>query len=290
MSNIETVIEPRKRDLGGFMVGRLLPHAHKRMVGPFIFFDHMGPAQFKPGQGMDVRPHPHIGLSTVTYLFEGAITHRDSLGYKQDILPGDINWMTAGSGIVHSERTPEELRKNGHKVNGLQIWIALPKHSEDIAPSFNHFPGKNLPLIESKGTKIKLIAGKAFLRNSPVPVFSPLFYFEVFLEAGTKFHFQPTTNHESGLYLLRGNMCIEGKTYSNLAMPIWKPGSPVDVTAESDSHFVVFGGEPFEEPREIWWNFVSSSKEKIEAAKERWRQQKFSKIPGETEFIPLPNE
>lgn len=288
MSNLETIIVPRARDLGGFSVARLLPYARKRMVGPFIFFDHMGPAEFSDGKGMDVRPHPHIGLSTVTYLFDGEITHRDSLGHKKNIVPGDVNWMTAGKGIVHSERTPAELRATAHILHGLQIWIALPLHYEDTDPSFHHYPSHTLPLIESKGTKIKLIAGKAFLRNSPVPTFSPLFYFEVFLEQGTKFHFQPTKNHEAGMYLLKGSVQIEDQSYQDHVMPIWQPSAPVDIYAQTDCHFVVFGGEPFEEDRIIWWNLVSTSQEKIDAAKESWREQKFPKIQDETEFIPLP--
>lgn len=286
MSNLEVIVYPRQKDLGGFKVKRVLPFANKRSVGPFVFLDHMGPVEFAPNKSMDVRPHPHIGLSTLTYLFEGAITHRDSLGYVQEIQPGDVNWMTAGRGIVHSERTTRQA--SPHKLNGLQFWVALPKIYEEIEPSFTHCPSHALPLIEGEGSQIKLIAGKAFLRSSPVNTYSPLFFFEVRLSEGKTFSFQPTRDQEAALYLISGKLRIEEKIFEGHILPIWKLGKSIEIKAITAAHFVILGGDLFDEERHIWWNFVSSSKERIEKAKSDWRDGNFASVPGESEFIPLP--
>ncbi len=290
MSSIELMIESRKKDLGGFTVGRVLPYAKKQTVGPFIFLDHMGPAEFAPGQGMDVRPHPHIGLATVTFLFEGAITHRDSLGFQQDIRPGDVNWMTAGKGIVHSERTPGDLRKSGQKIHGLQIWVALPKEAEQIEPSFHHHPSSSLPEFKSQGAQVKLILGEAFEHKSPVKTYSPMFYFEVKQAQGGRLEYSVAPKHEVALYILSGEIEIDEQHFGPRQMPVLKTGNNLNLRSIKDSHFIVLGGEPLAEPRHIWWNFVASSKDLIEKAKAKWQEQGFDQVPGETEFIPLPKD
>jgi redox-sensitive bicupin YhaK (pirin superfamily) len=283
------VIRPREHDLGDFVVRRLLPVAARRMVGPFIFFDHMGPADFPPGHAVDVRPHPHIGLATITYLFEGQILHRDSVGSEQTIDPGDLNWMIAGSGIVHSERVTETVRHAGQKLHGLQLWIALPFDHEEGPAEFFHHPAADLPKGGEPGASWTLIAGSAFGQTSPAKTFSPMAYLEIKLEAGACFAL-PEGIREKAVYLVSGDIEIECQSIAPGEMAAWAESEDLVVLAREDSHLVMIGGEPFPEPRFIYWNFVSSSKERLEQAKEDWKAGKFPKVPGDDkEFIPLPD-
>lgn len=285
---IDLVIDQRRKDLGGFEVGRVLPFAKRRMVGPFIFFDHMGPAQFAAGFGreVDVRPHPHIGLSTLSYLFEGEMTHRDSVGVTQDIRPGEVNWMTAGSGITHSERF-EHLRAEGGAMNGIQTWIALPTEDEETAPAFDHHGADSLPNYEDAGMTARLIAGDAFGAKSPVNVHSPLFYVHWTLQAGAKAQI-PNQYPERAAYVAKGSVEIEGRQFNEGQMVIFAPGDTPVVQALTPALVMVLGGEPIG-PRFIEWNFVSSSKDRIEQAKADWRAGRM-KLPDadHDEFIPLP--
>ncbi|HEY3486762.1 MAG TPA: pirin family protein [Gammaproteobacteria bacterium] len=283
---VKLLIEARIKDLGGFAVRRLLPHAKQRLVGPFIFFDHMGPAQFAPGQGVDVRPHPHINLSTVTYLFEGAFMHRDSLGSAQLIEPGAVNWMTAGRGIVHSERTPPELRKGQHRVHGLQLWVALPHLYEEISPVFEHCPAAALPSLERNGARIRVLAGRAYGVSSPVRTHSPLVYLDVELEQGRCLRL-PDDYSERAIYTVDGELRLGQQTLAQHQMMVLNPG-PVEIQALNNARAVMIGGEPLDGERYIWWNFVSSRKERIEQAQADWKENRFAPVPGETEFIPLP--
>jgi redox-sensitive bicupin YhaK (pirin superfamily) len=286
---IEMEIIPRTRDIGAFEVGRVLPFAKRRMVGPFIFFDHMGPALLGPGAGMEVRPHPHIGLSTVTYLFEGSILHRDSLGSVQLITPGDMNWMTAGRGIVHSERSAPEARQSEERLHGLQLWVALPEASEETAPAFIHYPGSDLPSLSGDGVDARIIAGSQFGQTSPVVTHSPLFYVDIALAPGARLVLEPDYE-ERALFLIEGRLEAEGREYAPGRMLVLKPGCPVMLQALDACRLVALGGEPLEGPRHIWWNFVSSSRERIEAAKAEWRETRFNApVPGDDEFIPLPD-
>jgi len=282
-------ISPHERDLGGFSVRRLLPSAARRMVGPFVFFDHMGPAEFGPGQGIDVRPHPHIGLATVTYLFEGAIEHRDSLGSLQRITAGDVNWMTAGRGIVHSERTPADLRASGGRMQGLQTWVALPRDQEHCDPAFVHHPAATLPVIEMPGVSMRLIAGSAFGQTSPVECASSMFYIAVEMEAGASFVL-PDAYAERGVYPLLGDVSINEGVLPAGQMAVLNQSEPVTLQALSPARLMLLGGEPLDGERFLWWNFVASDRADIEEAKERWRNGGFDAVPGETEFIPLPGE
>lgn len=285
---VATVIDARPRDLGGFKVGRVLPSATRRLVGPFIFFDHMGPADFAPGQGLDVRPHPHIGLATVTYLFDGEIIHRDSLGSHQPIRPGDINWMTAGRGIAHSERTSAELRSAGSKIDGLQLWVALPRAHEETAPAFRHHPSSTLPAFERDGARIRLLAGTAYGETSAVQTLSSLFYVDVALPAGCTLPI-PREHEERAVYIVKGAIVCGAEHAGPGRMLVFTPGVDVVLRAESDSQVVLIGGAAIDGERYIWWNFVASSKERIEQAKRDWKEQRFPKVPGdEVEFIPLP--
>jgi redox-sensitive bicupin YhaK (pirin superfamily) len=285
---IETIIDARPRDLGGLKVGRLLPSAARRLVGPFIFFDHMGPAELGPGEGMDVRPHPHVGLATVTYLFEGEIVHRDSLGSHQPIRPGDVNWMTAGRGIVHSERTSADLRRTGSKLDGLQLWVALPRVDEETAPQFHHHPADTLPTLEREGAAIRVLAGTAYGATAPVRTFSPLFYLDVTIPAGCTLPI-PREHEERAAYVVKGAIGCDAEQAAPGRMLVLEPGADVALRAESDSRVVLLGGAPIDGQRQLWWNFVSSSKERIEQARRDWREQRFPKVPGdEIEFIPLP--
>lgn len=287
-SSITTVIDARPRDLGGFAVRRLLPSVARRLVGPFIFFDHMGPAELAPGKGLDVRPHPHIGLATVTYLFEGEIVHRDSLGSHQTIRPGDINWMTAGRGIVHSERTGPDLRKAGSKVEGLQLWVALPRSDEETAPEFHHHPAETLPAVEREGARIRVLAGAAYGQTSPVRTFSPLFYVDVVMPAGCTL-VVPREYEERAVYVVAGRIECESEHASPGRMLVFAPGADVTLRAESDARVALVGGAPIDGERHVWWNFVSSSKARIEQAKRDWKERRFAKVPGDDdEFIPLP--
>ncbi|HVL75642.1 MAG TPA: pirin family protein [Noviherbaspirillum sp.] len=289
------LIKPHVKELGdGFTVRRSLPsHPHK-MVGPFIFFDHMGPAHLEPGGlGLQVRPHPHIGLATVTYLFEGAIMHRDSLGYQQEIRPGDVNWMTAGSGIVHSERTPEHLRAEGGTMHGIQIWIALPKSDEFTEPHFEHHPGATLPEIRGEGVHLRLIAGAGFGLTSPVTTFSPLFYAALDLAPGARFTL-PAEHPERAVYAVEGEVLVDGEVLPETAMAVLSAGQDTTIEAPAQTgtgaRLMLLGGEPLDGDRYISWNFVASSREAIEEARQRWRERAFGKVPGETEWIPLPDE
>ncbi|KZD08394.1 pirin family protein [Oceanibaculum pacificum] len=284
---LELVIVPRARDLGGFSVRRALPSAQRRMVGPFIFLDQMGPAHFAPDTGIDVRPHPHIGLATVTYLFDGEIMHRDSLGSAQPIKPGALNWMTAGRGISHSERTPPELRARGAALSGIQAWVALPEDKEETEPAFEHFGAHLLPSIIGEGKAIRIIAGSMFGASSPVKTASPLFYADVAMEAGSSFPLDP--DEERALYIASGTVEIAGESFGEGNLLVFRPGDRITVKAVEDARFMALGGAPMEKPRFIWWNFVSSSKERIEQAKEDWKSGRFALVPGDDEFIPLPD-
>ena len=287
---LDLVIVPRVRDLGdGFNVRRALPHGRRQMVGPFIFFDHFGPVQFIAGHGMDVRPHPHIGLATVTYLFDGSILHRDSEGNIQEIVPGAMNLMTAGRGIAHSERTPDLQRANGQQMLGLQSWIALPAGKEEIDPSFQHFGASTLPVVEDKGAKARIIAGSAFGATSPVTMVSDWFYVEVTAEAGVAVPLDDTYE-ERAIYLVDGEVDIAGEKFVAPQMLIFRPGDRITVKPVTKTRMMFLGGTAMEGPRHIWWNFVSSRKERIEAAKEDWKTGRFGPVPNETEFIPLPEK
>lgn len=287
MSAIAHIVEGRIRDIGGFEVRRVLPWGGGRMVGPFIFLDQMGPADFPAGRGIDVRPHPHIGLATVTYLYEGEILHRDSLGVVQAIQPGDVNWMTAGRGIVHSERTAPELRARGHRLSGLQIWVALPQEHEEVEPAFHHFPKAVLPALERDGARLRVIAGEAFGLRSPVRAYSELFYVDAQLADGAQVAL-PDGYAERAAYVAFGSVEVEGQAYAAGTLLIFAEGAAVTLTARGECRVALIGGAALEGGRHIWWNFVSSSQERIDRAKADWTAGKFPAVPGESEFIPLP--
>ncbi|MGL2966146.1 pirin family protein [Flavobacterium sp. XGLA_31] len=289
MSNIGMIIEERAADIGNFLVGRLLPFREKRAVGPFVFIDHMGPAQLKDYQNMDVPPHPHIGLSTLTYLSEGAIMHRDSLGTEIEIKPGAVNWMTAGKGIVHSERTPEYLRHTDKQLHGLQIWAALPKALENMEPSFAHIEAPDLPTWEQDGATFKLIAGTAFGKTAPVPVYSPLYCIEIKSTKQTVLEIGHQIFGESALYILDGTIKNDGNIYGTKQLLVAKESSLCAFEMGANTTLYLFGGEPFPEEHFIYWNFVHTDKAVIEQAKLDWAAQRFPKIPGEKEFVPLPS-
>ncbi len=282
-----SLLKPHTRDLGGFSVRRLLPGVPHRMVGPFIFFDHMGPADFTPGAGIDVRPHPHIGLATVTYLFEGEILHRDSLGTVQSIAPGDVNWMTAGRGIVHSERTAPELRRTGARMQGLQTWVALPKKNELADPAFSHHPKATLPLISAPGVELRIVAGNAFGKRSPAPVLMQTLFVGVEMDAGRAFELE-AGHEERAVYALEGDVTVSGTPLPRQHMAVLAHREAVEVKALTRARLMLVGGEKMDGERLIWWNFVASSRELLEEAKLRWREQRFPRVPGDDEFIPLP--
>ncbi len=285
---LELVIVPRVRDLGdGFSVRRALPHGKRQMVGPFIFFDQMGPVQFIAGQGLDVRPHPHIGLATVTYLFDGRVMHRDSEGNALEITPGAMNLMTAGRGIAHSERSPAGARPGTVGMFGIQSWIALPQAHEETAPSFQHFDAASLPLIEDGGVKARVIAGSAFGRTSSVGMLSQWLYVEVVLAAGASAPLDPD-QEERAIYVVEGEVDIAGDRFEAPRLLVFRPGDRITVRALRDARLMFLGGAALEGPRYIWWNFVSSRQERIEQAKEDWKTGRFAPVPNETEFIPLP--
>ncbi|MBB3608535.1 pirin family protein [Rhizobium sp. BK602] len=286
---IEHLIIPRTTDLGGFSVRRALPSSRRRLVGPFIFFDRMGPAVLRPGEALDVRPHPHIGLSTVTYLFDGEIRHMDSLGTEKVIRPGDINLMTAGRGIVHSERTPDNLRGHPLAMSGLQTWLALPDDKEEIDPAFAHTEKSDLPLINDGGATGRVVIGSFEGVTSPVKVFSDTLYVDLQLRPGAKFPFG-AAHEERAVYILSGSLIVAGDRFEQDQLLIFRPGDALTLeAAEKDCHLMLFGGAALNSKRYIWWNFVSSSKERIEKAKEEWRTGRFDIVPGdEEEFIPLP--
>jgi redox-sensitive bicupin YhaK (pirin superfamily) len=278
---LELVIVPRARDLGGFAVRRALPHGKRQMVGPFIFFDAMGPVVFPIGQGMDVRPHPHIGLATVTYLFAGEIMHRDSEGNALEITPGAMNLMTAGRGIVHSERTPQSARQGGGRVFGIQSWIALPQAHEETEPSFQHFDSASLPVVESDGVRARIIVGSAFGRRSPVGMLSEWLYAEVLLDAGSSAPLD-ADHEERAIYVVDGEVTISGESFEGPRLLIFRPGDAITVHALRRTRTMFLGGAAMDGPRHIWWNFVSSRRERIEQAKEDWKAGRFPAVPGES--------
>lgn len=284
---VELVVVPRARDIGPFEVRRALPDARRQMVGPFIFFDHFGPVQFITGQGMDIGAHPHIGLSTVTYLFDGRITHRDSEQNVQEIAPGAMNLMTAGRGIAHSERTPATDRSGPHALLGLQSWIALPAAQEEVAPSFQHFEGAVLPTVEAPGVHARVVAGSAFGKTSPVQALSDWFYVELNLEAGRTAPLDPDYE-DRAVYIVEGEVSIAGDHFEGPRLLVFRPGDRISITAIRTSRMMLLGGATLEGPRHVWWNFVSSSRERIEQAKQDWKMARFPPVPDETEIIPLP--
>jgi redox-sensitive bicupin YhaK (pirin superfamily) len=283
---IDLRIKPRARDLGdGFTVRRALPDAKRRAVGPFVFFDQMGPVRLEAGHGLDVRPHPHIGLATVTYLFEGEILHRDSLGSVQAIRPGEVNWMTAGRGIVHSERTAPELRAAGPALSGVQTWVALPREEEECEPSFSHHAA--LPQWEDGGVTLRVILGDVLGLSSPVPTLSPIVYADIELQATRRFAV-PSKHEERGLYVIEGDIAIGSQQAAAGEMLVLTPGSEVVVEASTPARVLLFGGAALDGPRHVWWNFVSSRSDRIVEAARDWKDGRFPAVPGETEFIPLP--
>ena len=287
MASASGVVQARSRDIGGFRVRRLLPYAGGRMVGPIVFLDHMGPVSLPPGEGLDVRPHPHIGIATVTYLFEGELQHRDNAGFVQTIRPGDVNWMSAGRGVVHSERSTSAARAAGVRLHGLQCWVALPRLFEETPPAFRHHPASRLPVIRSEGVRLVLIAGRAFDRVSPAEVHSPMFYIDAQIAAGAALDLPPE-QPERAAYVVSGTMRIDGQDHAEGALVLFTPGSTVRIEAAADARLALLGGRPLDEPRHIWWNFVSSSKERIERAKADWKAQRFPRVPGDAEYTPLP--
>ncbi|MBA2124784.1 hypothetical protein DLM45_00910 [Hyphomicrobium methylovorum] len=285
---IEDVIIPRSHDLGGFEVRRALPAASRQMVGPFIFFDQMGPAQFLAGKGIDVRPHPHIGLATVSFLFDGEMFHRDSLGTALSIKPGEVNLMTAGRGIVHSERTEPQLRVDGQNLFGIQSWMALPKSHEESDPGFSHHSTSDLPRLEGEGKRVSVIMGTVYGATSPAKFPHASFYAEAVLAPGAILPLDPDYD-ERAVYVVSGRIDIAGQSFEGGQLLVFKPGDRISILAETNARLMLLGGEPMDGPRHIWWNFVSSSQERIDAAKEDWRQGRFDIVPGdEQEFIPLP--
>lgn len=290
MSNIDLIIEERPADIGDFLVGRLLPFRKKRSVGPFVFIDHMGPAELDENENLDVGPHPHIGLSTLTFLFEGSIVHRDSLGTEIEINPGAVNWMTAGKGIVHSERTPARLRGKRKKLHGLQIWVALPKELEEGTPSFSHTEASDIPAWSEGSVDFKLIAGEALGKKSPVPVHSELYFIEVKARETSVINIGTQLYGESALYILEGNIHKDEHSFGPKQILVAKQDSLCEFTIEKGSTIYIFGGNRFPEERFIHWNFVSSNKSTIEQAREDWKAQRFDKIPGDADdYVPLPS-
>lgn len=288
MSNVGLIIEERPADIGNFLVGRLLPFRGKRMVGPFIFIDHMGPAKMSDTQNMDIGPHPHIGLSTLTYLFEGSMMHRDALGTAIEIKPGEVNWMTAGKGLVHSERTPDHLRHSEKVMHGLQIWVALPKELEMMDPEFFHIGREELPEWKEGDATFKLIAGEAFGKKSPVPVYSKLFMLEIKSSSRETISIGKDLFGEAGLYILEGSIESDGNLFGSKQLLVAKDATLCSFDINAHSTVYLFGGDAFPEERYIYWNFVATSVERIEEAKQMWRDLKFEMIEGETGFIPLP--
>ena len=286
----EAVIVAPTRDLGaGFTVRRALPSPRRRMVGPFIFFDQMGPVAFRSGEGLDVRPHPHIGLATVTYLFEGEVLHRDSVGNVQRILPGEVNWMTAGRGIVHSERTAPETRAKGGRLFGIQLWVALPREHEESAPSFTHTGAEALPFVDDRGVHMRVVLGALHGRRSPVQVLSEMFYAAVSLQPGARFP-MPSDQEERAAYVADGAAIVAGQRFEGGSLLLFRPKDEVTLEAAVVTRLLVLGGQRADGPRHIFWNFVSSSRARIEQAKADWRAGRFGRVPGETDFIPLPGD
>ena len=287
-AKVDAVVVARLHDLGdGFIVRRALPSAGRRMIGPFIFLDQMGPADIAPGRGIDVRPHPHIGLATVTYLFDGEIRHRDSLGSVVDIEPGAMNWMTAGRGIAHSERSGDEWRANGGRLSGLQLWVALPRDLEETDPAFNHYDASELPLVEGDGARARIVAGAAWGRRSPARTFADTILVDLTLAAGASAPID-ADHEERALYIASGTVDIGGDRHEPGRLLALQPGQPYRIKADSAARVALVGGETVDGPRHIWWNFVSSRRDRIEQAKADWLAGRFEGVPDETEFIPLP--
>jgi redox-sensitive bicupin YhaK (pirin superfamily) len=292
LDTVDTIILPPARDLGdGFIVRRALPTPHRRMVGPFIFFDQMGPAAFRSGEGLDVRPHPHIGLATVTYLIDGEILHRDSVGSVQPIRPGEVNWMTAGSGIVHSERTGNEARTNGGPLFGLQTWIALPVAHEEAEPTFAHHKADIIPKTEADGVAMTVIVGRHDGLVSPVKTFSDMVYADIVLAPGARYQLR-AEHIERAVYVVSGSVGAEGQSgaFTAAELVVFKPGAEIVLISDQGARLMLIGGEPFPEERHVYWNFVSSRSDRIEQAKDDWRARRFPSVPDEHEFIPLPDE
>lgn len=288
--DIAAIVVPRQADLGdGFIVRRVLPSAAWRSVGPFVFVDHMA-AELRAGQGLDVRPHPHIGLATVTYLFEGEILHRDSLGSVQPIRPGEVNWMTAGRGIVHSERTPPELRAQGSRISGIQVWVALPVNKEESEPRFAHHDASDLPIVDGSGARTRVVVGQLGDARSPVKVDSRMLYADVELNAGAGWKV-PEELAERAVYIVEGSVRvnIDPQSYDAGRLLVFAAGRAIELHAGARTRLMLFGGDALDAPRHLWWNFVSSSRERIEKAQADWKEGRFPKVPGETEFIPLPD-
>ena len=285
---IELLIEPVEKDLGEFTVRRALPDKRRQRVGPFVFFDHMGPAEFPPGTGVNVRSHPHIGLATITFLFEGEILHRDSLGYVQAIRPGEINWMTAGKGIVHSEKVSPELLASGQKLHGLQTWVALPIEHEETEPRFEHYSADGIPVLDQKGAKITVVIGTAYGKTSPVKAASETLYVEIKLEPGASINLPEA--EELGVYVISGNIKLDGQAISGGVLAVLKNGASASVSAAGGAHLMICGGDTLEGDRIVWWNFVCSSRERLEQAKRDWKAGNFDDVPGEPDFIPLPEK
>ncbi|WP_447642423.1 MULTISPECIES: pirin family protein [Chitinophagaceae] len=288
MSNIGLILEEKAADIGNFLVGRLLPFRQKRAVGPFVFIDHMGPAALKDYQNMDVGPHPHIGLSTLTYLFEGAIRHRDSMGSDIVITPGAVNWMTAGKGVAHSERTPEYMRHTEKVLHGFQLWVALPKDLENGTSSFSHTNAEDIPHWEENGVFYKLVAGRVGAHRSPVPVYSELYFLEIHSDFETEINIGKDLYGESALYVLEGNVHIEGNEYGSKQLLVAKNATLCNFMISAGATVYIFGGQPFPEERFIYWNFVNSDKSVIEKAKEDWKAHRFPKVAGDDGYVPLP--
>ncbi len=284
---IEHIITPKTKDLGEFTVRRSLPDARRKLVGPFIFFDHMGPAEFAPGNGVNVRAHPHIGIATITYLFEGVIRHRDSLGYDQEIRPGAVNWMTTGSGIVHSERTPPAMKEAGSSLHGIQSWVALPDGDEERDAAFDHYPAEDIPETSRDGATIRVILGEAYGVTSPVRTASETLYAELRLDAGVALDIESDAV-EKAVYVVAGDIEVDGEAVGEGTLVVFADNTSPALVATTDAHVMLLGGETIGSNRTIWWNFVSSSKERIEQAKADWREGRFDMIDGESEFIPLP--
>ena len=284
---VELIIRPRARDIGDFSVRRSLPDGRRQRIGPFIFFDHMGPVAFPPGTGVNVRPHPHIGLATITYLFEGVITHRDSLGCHQDIERGAVNWMTAGRGIVHSERTPPALIASGSRLHGIQTWVALPLEEEECEPRFEHYPADRIPQAVVDGAAVRIILGEAFGTVSPVHTASATLYAEARLPAGVSLTV-PDHCDENGVYVVSGAIRIGERSLDEGSLAVLRDGVPAVVTGVTDARIMLLGGATLPGDRIVWWNFVNSSQERLERAKRDWKAGLFPAVPGETDFIPLP--
>jgi redox-sensitive bicupin YhaK (pirin superfamily) len=287
MSSISLVVEGRRQELGGIGIRRTLPVRERRHVGPFVFLDHMGPIELAPGQGIDVPPHPHIGLATVTYLFEGEFVHRDSLGSEQPIRPGDVNWMVAGRGVVHSERTAPERRLERHVLHGIQSWVALPVAHEEVEPSFRHHPAATLPELDVGAARVRVIAGRAYGATSPTAVLSPTLYVDARIPAGEALAIPPE-HEERAVHVALGEVELDGRAFGPGTLVVLTPGIEASLRATSEARVLLVGGAPLDGDRQMFWNFVSSSRERIERAKSDWRERRFGKVPGDDGYVPLP--